>query len=228
MFLFKNYKKLLNYLFENRFKSTTNWHQGTTQDTLLLRHDVDFSIDYAYQLAQVEKELKVNSTYFFMLTSNMYNFLSEHNIKLVKKIANMGHKVSLHFDPTIYESIDSFDYEKNIFENIIKQKVDIVSIHRPGKFLDNNNQFIKGIPHTYQDKYFKKMKYISDSAGRDVFYPLEEYLKNKNQYGLHLLIHPIWWKHKIDNPTKTINTWRSEFINFINLEIRKNCKSYKG
>jgi len=223
---FKNYKKLIIYLLNAGLKPTTNWFKKSNQNTLLLRHDIDFSIDYAYQLAQAEIELKVNSTFFFLLTSNMYNFLSEHNIKLVKEIANMGHKVSIHFDPTAYESINSFKHEKNIFENIIKKKVDIISIHRPGKFLKNNNLLVKGIPQTYQDVYFKKIKYISDSGGRDIYPLLAEYLKNQKKPGLHLLTHPIWWKNKIINPTKTLNIWRNKYLNFVQLEIKKNCKTY--
>ena len=72
---FKNYKKLIIYLLNAGLKPTTNWFKKSNQNTLLLRHDIDFSIDYAYQLAQAEIELKVNSTFFFLLTSNMYNFL---------------------------------------------------------------------------------------------------------------------------------------------------------
>ena len=33
---------------------------------------------------------------------------------------------------------------------------------------NNNNISLCGVPQTYNDLYFKKMKYISDSGGKDV------------------------------------------------------------
>ena len=46
-------------------------------------------------------------------------------------------------------------------------EVDIVSIHRPGPFLDNNNVFLCGIPQTYNDTLKKIYEKISDSGGQD-------------------------------------------------------------
>ena len=163
-----------------------------------------------------------------MLTSNMYNPLSAHNQKLIKSIADMGHKVSLHFDPTVYESLEYFLYEKNIFENIFNQKIDIVSIHQPGLFLNNNDITLSGTPQTYQDVFFKRMKYISDSNGRDIFPQITKYLEEPRELGLHLLIHPIWWMGIGINPTEIIDTWRNENIDFITSEIKNNCKVYKN
>jgi hypothetical protein len=120
-------------------------------------------------------------------------------------------------------------YEKSIFENTVKKKVDIVSIHRPGSFLDENNVALSGTPQTYQDIYFKKMKYISDSGGRDVSAQIFEYLKGSREYGLHLLIHPIWWVGKlvkVSSSTRCLNAWRAQYFEFITSEIRNNCKTY--
>jgi len=226
MFNLDRYEELIRYLLNAGLKPTTNWNEKPSVNSCLLRHDIDFSIEYAYQIAQLESKLKIYSTFFFMLTSNMYNFLSAHNQKLVKDIANMGHKVSIHFDHTVYQDLESFMYEKSIFEITIKKKVDIVSIHRPGSFLDKNNLTLSGTPQTYQDIYFKKMKYISDSGGRDVFPLIAEYLEGPREFGLHLLIHPIWWVGKGSSQTKTLNAWRVQCLDFITSEIRKNCKTY--
>ena len=101
-----------------------------------------------------------------------------------------------------------------------------MSIHRPGPFLDENNVLLSGIPQTYQDIYFKKMKYISDSGGRDVFPLIAKYLEDPGEFGLHLLIHPIWWLDKGMSPTKALNSWRTQYLDFITSEIKKNCKRY--
>jgi len=193
---------------------------------LFIRHDIDFSIEYAYRLALSESRLKICSSYFFMMTSNFYNLLSSHNQKLVKNISSMGHKVSIHFDPTTYKDLKYFKYEKNVFENIFGEKVDIVSIHRPRFFLKNNNIKLSGISQTYQDVFFKKMKYISDSNGRDVLPQIDKYLQEPREIGLHLLTHPIWWMGIGTNLTETCNAWRTQNSDFITSEIRKNCTNY--
>jgi len=224
MFNLEQYNNLIKRLVDIGLKPTTDWNEKLDANSLLLRHDIDFSIEYAYQLARAENKLKICSTFFFMITSNLYNLLSEHNQKLVNEIADMGHKISIHYDPTAHEGLEEFAYEKNIFEKIFKVKVDIVSIHRPGSFLDNNNILISGISQTYQDIYYKKMKYISDSAGRNIFPPISEYLEGPRDLGLHLLIHPIWWIGTGNNPKEKLNDWSNKKFNFISSEIRKNTK----
>ena len=228
MFSNERYEELIKSLVNSGLKPSINWSAPLSSSSLLLRHDVDFSVDFAHQLAVVEHRLNIQSTFFFMLTSNMYNLLSGYNQKMVKEIAGMGHKVSIHFDPTVYENLESFVYEKNVFENTIGREVDISSIHRPGPFLEKNNVSLSGIPQTYQNIYFKKMKYISDSGGRDVFPAISEYFKSPGDFGLHLLIHPIWWIEEFDNATDTLNNWRNQNMDFITSEMRKNCKNYEN
>jgi hypothetical protein len=118
--------------------------------------------------------------------------------------------------------------EKRLFEDIFRVQVDIVSVHRPGPFLYNNNISLCGIPHTYHDTYFKDMKYFSDSGGRNVLPHVYEYLAGYRSQGLQLLIHPIWWVGNGKNPTETIDFWLNKNSQFLASEIRLNCKTYKG
>ena len=41
---------------------------------------------HALAMAQLEAQIGVKATYFFMTTSNTYNLLSEHNVKIAKSI----------------------------------------------------------------------------------------------------------------------------------------------
>jgi len=228
MFSLDQYRKLLNELTSNGLIPTTDWNTKSSSKTLLLRHDVDFSVDFARKLAAVESDMGIYSTYFFMLTSNMYNLMSYEHQRLVKEIAKMGHKVSIHFDPTAHDVLEKFENEKTLFESVFGVEVDIVSIHRPGPFLDNNNVSLCGTPQTYNDAYFKKMKYLSDSGGRDVMPQLTEFLTGGRTQGLHLLIHPLWWVGRGKNATQTLNFWLQENLKFLTAEVRLNCKTYKG
>jgi len=226
MFTMKKYESVLNNLKLHDFNFSTDWSKSDS-NTIFLRHDIDFSLEDAHKIAVCEASLKVKSTFFFMLTSNMYNLMSKANKKIVNEIDEMGHKISLHFDPVAYSNLNSFVDEKNCFESFFDTTVDIVSIHRPGIFLQNNNQDLFGIRHTYQDHYFNDMSYISDSGGKSVDDKIANYISQKNLHGLQLLLHPIWWTRKSNSPSETLNLWRDSNASFITKEIILNCKTYK-
>jgi hypothetical protein len=227
LFDIKRYKSLLENLTKEGLIPSTNWKGKLGANTLLLRHDVDFSLEFAHKLASLEFNQDIRATYFLMLTTNMYNLVSSEHKRMVKEISDMGHKISIHFDPTVYKNLDYFKYEKDLFEHIFENEVDIASIHRPGTFLENNNISLSGVPQTYNDLYIKRMKYISDSGGRDVLPLISKYLEGSREQGLHLLIHPIWWIGEGFDATSTLNHWHKKNADFIKSEIRLNCKTYK-
>lgn len=227
MFTLNKYESILNNLKSQGFYFSTDWSKSDS-NTILLRHDIDFSVEEALKIADLEASLKVKSTFFFMLSSNMYNLMSKANKRLVNEIDKMGHKISLHFDPVAYSNLNSFIDEKNCFERFFGTTVDIVSIHRPGVFLQNNNQDLFGIRHTYQNHYFNDMAYISDSGGKSVDEKIANYISQRNLHGLQLLLHPIWWTRESDSPTETINLWRESNASFISKEIILNCKTYEA
>jgi hypothetical protein len=193
-----------------------------------LRHDIDFSVQDAHHLAMVESELGVVSTYFFMLTSNTYNLLSKANRSLVKEIQSLGHEVTLHFDPLAHRDLDTgFATEKLIFEEMFETKLRIVSLHRPGVFLEQNNRLLAGCRHTYEDPFVKQMTYISDSAGRDIQQKLVELAREGPDSPLHILLHPIWWTSRAATPTATLNNWLERHQDFLVGETSRNCRSFE-
>lgn len=194
-----------------------------------MRHDVDFSVKDAFQLALVESELGVTSTYFFMLTSNTYNLLSNANRSLVKEIKSLNHDVALHFDPQAHDDIDvGFAAEKLIFEEAFEVDLKIVSLHRPGVFLEHNNRKLEGCRHTYEDSFIKDMTYISDSGGRDIQQNLLELAHQGVDSPLHILLHPIWWTTRTPSPTATLSDWLDRNQAFLVDETRRNCKTFQG
>ena len=55
---------------------------------LINRHDVDWSIDDAYTLSQLELDNGINSTYYIRLNSDLYNPKSRKNKIILKKMKN--------------------------------------------------------------------------------------------------------------------------------------------
>jgi hypothetical protein len=204
------------------------FHPHPTHNTIFLRHDVDFSLDAAVQMARQEKELGVSSTYFFLLSSSFYNLLSEEGKSCVNDIAAMGHDVSIHFDPTLYESVeDGFRFEKFVFDGAFDVEARIVSLHRPRGFLDNRNRRLPGVRHTYEDPFFCKMHYFSDSRGEFRHgHPLESEAFS-NGYAIHLLLHPIWWVSEQPTASAKLQGWIDRRADFLADEVARNCDIFE-
>jgi hypothetical protein len=63
---------------------------------LLLRHDVDLSLDAALRLAELEREHGIGSTYFLMTESVFYNLASKEGEQALLRLRDLGHRVGLH------------------------------------------------------------------------------------------------------------------------------------
>jgi hypothetical protein len=63
---------------------------------LLLRHDVDLSLEAAVALAELEAEEEASATYFLMTQSVFYNLASPPGERAVERIRELGHRIGLH------------------------------------------------------------------------------------------------------------------------------------
>jgi hypothetical protein len=173
-------------------------------NNIILRHDVDYHIDYALELAKIEKKLNIKSTYFFLLRSDFYNLFSFESINKINIIKKLGHKVSLHFDEKIYNKNWKIHFFREIFffEAIMNVKIDVISFHRPLKKYIQSNKSIFGISHAYQSKYTKKIKYFSDSRNEFSYGNPLSILEHSKNISMQILIHPIWWVSKFGQKSK--------------------------
>lgn len=178
-----------------------------TKKFLVLRHDVEFSIEKAHTLAKVEHdELNICSSFFFQIRNNFYNTFSDRNIKLIKEIEDMGHKIGLHVHPSAME--DSRDISTHIQNDaevlsyFLNIKIDRYSFHRPSKFILSLNLSIPGLINTYHDRYFHfyeavrpnflKVYYAADSDHKWKYFNLNELLQ-RGAHKMQILTHPYSW-----------------------------------
>lgn len=189
------YIKLLKSFLEHGFCFKTFENFDVRRNSqVILRHDVDFSIDMAVQMAGLEKDLGIFSTFYFLLASDSYNLLSKRNAESVKLIKDMGHSVGLHFDPTAYDDKKiGFIVEQEIFERLFGE-MSSMSFHRTSQLvLEGIDWLPEGVLGAYENKFFKDIAYVSDSQGEFRFgHPLE-HNAFKLCDNMQLLIHPIWW-----------------------------------
>src|SRR4051794_40605096 len=60
-------------------------HRRRNDLVCLLRHDCDNDLVAAVEIARIEEQLNVRSTYFLMLRSALYNLLSPTNMALARE-----------------------------------------------------------------------------------------------------------------------------------------------
>lgn len=162
---------------------------------VILRHDIDISLEPAVKMAEIEKKLGIKSTFFILLQSPYYNAFSENSIKYVKKIIGMGHRIGLHYDSLI---IRKFNFVANEFlKNEIKMmsihyqtEVNNISSHIPSYNKKLKFKLPKNILDADSEIYKKNRKYVSDSVQNWREGTFSKYVNEKN---LYILIHPIWW-----------------------------------
>ena len=203
------------------------------KDRVILRHDIDFCIRSAFEIAKLEYSLGIRSTFFIMLSTVNYNLIAPEYRALVRSIESMRHVISLHFDPTAYSDVTTgLREEISIFKNLFGVDVNTISLHRPSKHFLGNESFRLGescsIHHTYQPRFFERIKYISDSQGEFRFgHPLQSSAFLNNQ-SIHLLLHPIWWTYEGETPIQKIESFLNKFNTNHSIHIENNCKPWKN
>ncbi len=170
------------------------------------RHDVDFSPERALELATIEHEMGVKSTYFLLMHSPFYNLFEKQNFEMFCKIRELGHDLALHFDFAFYESEDKkyieecIISEKNFLERTFNQKVDSFSFHNPNEWALNYGQNnVAGMVNAYSTFFFDNVNYASDSNGVWRNDSIEDRILEGHEK-LQLLTHPVWWTEEITSP----------------------------
>lgn len=197
-FTYEAYKKLIETLKSNNYHSTNYHNDQVSQKSVILRHDVDNSLEKALIFAQYEQQLGIKSTYFVLLTSNFYNIASQKSRNILKQIQKMGHEIGLHFDEMAYGAlkkeslIKCVEKEAEIMCHITGLEISTVSMHRPSKQTLEGDYVFPTLVNSYSQKYFKAYKYLSDSRMHWRENVLEIIESNAFDH-LHILTHPFWY-----------------------------------
>lgn len=195
---------------------------------LMMRHDIDFDTGFALDVATIESELGVKATYFFLLRSNFYNAFSSQDFDNISRIRDMGHCITIHFDPLLYEDFhEGLRQEVAIFEKLFDKKVEVISLHRPNDFFQNYDSPIMGIEHTYQSRYFRDIKYFSDSTGQWRFGHPHDSEAFHNGEALHILTHPVWWMVPGVSNHEKLKVYYKRRTQGLKTEFFNNCKPFR-
>ncbi len=200
-FTFDAYKRLINSLRikDYEIRQYDSWKQS--ERCVILRHDIDYDLDKAVSFAEFEENLGIRSTYFVLLSSELYNVFSANGKKALKRILEHGHSIGLHFDETCYgekgHDIDllreKIRWEASLLSEALQSEVKTVSMHRPGKVILDSDFSVPEIINCNSIEYLNgTFKYLSDSRRR-WREPVEEIVESGEYDKLHILTHAFWY-----------------------------------
>jgi hypothetical protein len=194
-----HYRELLG-LAKQHYRFVTFTEEEREEQSVLWRHDLDFSPHRGLQLARIEAEAGVRATYFVLLHSEFYNALEREVVHIIKEIAGLGHAIGLHFDPQFYGATGELDVllqlERRLLETTLSLPIDVFSWHNPsqGHWVESTKAAsIAGMVNAYGAAIRERYSYISDSHGIWRFRRLHDVLAAADEPHLHVLTHPEWW-----------------------------------
>jgi len=138
--------------------------------TVLLRHDVDLSLDAALAMAQLEAEVGAGATYFLMTRSEFYNLRSPSGEDAIEHLRRLGHRVGLHaiwpgiehddrFDPVVAWHNPDPEYMREPVEGLVNvMESPWADVYRS----DSNQHWRQGCPHEeLRDGAFERLQLLT-------------------------------------------------------------------
>lgn len=162
---------------------------------MILRHDVDLSLDFAVEMAAIEAGLGVQSTYFILPQNEYYNPFSTVGVRRVQEIAALGHEIGLHWDSSIHENDNErmrqgFISDLARLADIAGAEIVSASQHIP---IDTPVFDVTELItyEAYSSRISARYRYVSDSAmawRNETVWDLID-----TGIDIQFLAHPIWW-----------------------------------
>jgi hypothetical protein len=144
---------------------------------LLLRHDVDLSLEAALAMAELEAAAGARATYFLMTKSVFYNLASAAGERAIDRLRALGHRVGLHAVYPDAERDERFDA--------------VLAWHNPDP--EYMTAPVGGIVNVMQPDFFDPEHYRSDSNQHWRHGCPHDDLRNHRFEWLQLLTHPEIW-----------------------------------
>ena len=181
----ESYKNLLETIVAKGFVFSTDLNIITKE--LLLRHDIDFDLVLAHQMALIENSLGIKSLYLVMTQNPLYDVSSKESVEHIEKINSLGHEIGLHYDPSV-SYIHNFSDQFCKLNSLLGFEAKFYSHHQPTLYGFSNIEDTGN--RISLNAHFSNFEYISDSCmqpRKDFF----EVINGRNK--VHLLIHPEFW-----------------------------------
>lgn len=199
---------------------------------VVLRHDIDFSLKAAVDIARIEAGLGLSAHYYVLLRTEFYNLFSPMDWARMLTLTDLGHNVGLHFDASQYgQDLETLEaaaaHECSLLEMLLGRDVTSISFHRPAPALLGLESKLAGRRHAYEPAFFSGMAYVTDSRGQFRYgHPLDHtaFLAGKS---MQLVTHPIWWpEHETVDKMELLDEFLQGRSDLLRAEAGANCIPY--
>jgi hypothetical protein len=144
---------------------------------LILRHDVDLSLQAAVALAEIEAEEGAWSTWFLMTRSVFYNLASRDGEHAIARLRELGHRIAHH---AVYPHVD------------LDERFDpVIAWHNPDPAFMQEE--VVGVTNVMSAPFFDPARYRSDSNQNWRHGCPHDELATSAFDWIQLLIHPEIW-----------------------------------
>lgn len=207
MFSYREYRKIVEIVKESG--RSCNFSQALDRERfIIMRHDVEFSVERAFALSRLEDEMDFTSTYFFQLTNNSYNLLSRQNQAMLRQMKENGHVIGLHYATNGMTDMgqirEQIQKEIRVMSEMLEMEITAFSVHRPTKDILRENIKLPGVLNAYQDSFFTFAEQVTQDTPLEVRYFSDA--QHRWNYGLvpdretiekydkvQILTHPYSW-----------------------------------
>ena len=209
-YTYEDYRQIIKDLLEDNCQFRDFDERNPERGDVFLRHDVDFSLQSAKEMAEIESDMGITSTYFIQPSSPFYNTLNKTSRSIIQHIESLGHDIGLHFPIREFEfqSDEKLKMSCGRWRQILKiagaTPIQVVSFHNPPDWIIGYN--MDGVTHTYEPRLFNELEYHSDSLGKWRDNPPKLSVKNPVQ----ILVHPTLWGKLGDSVVSQIKAAQSE------------------
>jgi hypothetical protein len=155
-FSLRHYRELLDAASAGGYRCA-GFDRSPEAGDLILRHDVDLSLDAALAVAELEAAAGAWSTWFLMTRSVFYNLASSEGVGAIERLRELGHRVAHHavwpnvdlddrFDPVVAWHNPDPEYMKAPIERAVN--VMEAPFFDPDHYRSDSNQHWRnGCPH---------------------------------------------------------------------------------
>jgi hypothetical protein len=175
-FTLEHYREILRAAREGGYRFAA-FAEAPVDGDLLLRHDVDLSLEAALAMAELEAEEDATTTYLLMTRSVFYNLASREGEAALRRLRALGHAVGLHAVHPHVDLDDRFDA--------------VVAWHNPER--EYMTARIDGAANPMEPRFFDPATYRSDSNHRWRSGCPHEELRAGAFPWLQVLVHPEIW-----------------------------------
>lgn len=163
--------------------------------TIYLRYDVDYSLELAVELAELNNELGVPGTFCVQLRAQFYNPLEHVETARLLRLRELGQHVALHYvlDADPAPTADDVRSELELLRTLVPDAASVFSWHQPTPELLAQGLEVPGLVNAYGPRFFHGMAYLSDSTHRASVEELQAEVEAVEGSELQLLLHPVNW-----------------------------------